>query len=235
MLKLLVPRVRLFSTVVQAINHVQEASLNEKCILVNEKDKAVGQASKRDCHMVGSLLLHRAFSVFLFNSKNELLLQKRSSTKVTFPDHITNTCCSHPLFDINDERIEPGALGVKLAAIRRLEFELGISQNLVAPEDLHYITRILYKSIGDGNWGEHEIDYILLIKKDLPVKPNPDEVSKVFYVPRDDFSDYMDKLKDPVTPWFKLVSNNGLKTWWDNIHRIDQYKDHVTIHRFDQH
>lgn len=65
---------------------LQEAALEERCILVNELDKPLGDATKRDCHIVnsnGQVLLHRAFSVFLFNGKNELLLQKRSANKVT--------------------------------------------------------------------------------------------------------------------------------------------------------
>lgn len=64
---------------------LQEAALNERCILVDEWDKVIGESSKRDCHTVdskGQIPLHRAFSVFLFNNKKELLLQKRSATKV---------------------------------------------------------------------------------------------------------------------------------------------------------
>ena len=69
------------------LDPVQEALLTEPCILVNAEDEVLGQASKRECHQVesGTSLLHRAFSLFVFNSRNELLLQQRSDTKITFP------------------------------------------------------------------------------------------------------------------------------------------------------
>ena len=70
-------------------------------------------------------LCHRAFSVFLFDKENRLLLQQRASEKITFPSYWTNTCCSHPLMRA-DETIEEKAFGVKNAATRKLEHELGI-------------------------------------------------------------------------------------------------------------
>ena len=86
----------------QGLDPVQEALLNEQCILVDENDNEIGQASKRLCHLVdpksGISPLHRAFSLFIFNQNNELLMQQRSDTKITFPGRWTNTCCSHPLF-----------------------------------------------------------------------------------------------------------------------------------------
>lgn len=135
---------RFLSTVPKPLNPVQEAALDEQCILVNQHDQECGYASKRDCHRLvnGQIPLHRAFSVFLFNTKDELLLQQRSSTKITFPNHFTNSCCSHPLYEIEHERntLE----GAKAAACRRLSFELGIPKNQCQPKDLQYITRIRY-------------------------------------------------------------------------------------------
>lgn len=133
--------------------NLQETALAENCILVDEFDRPLGQSSKRDCHRVdenGRIKLHRAFSVFLFNSKGDMLIQKRSSHKVvypfrnpstlyylleysfmncfqiTFPDCYTNACCSHPLHDIEGEREEINAMGIRKAAQRRLNYELGI-------------------------------------------------------------------------------------------------------------
>jgi len=103
-------------------------------------------------------LLHRAFSVFLFNSKNELLLQQRATEKITFPDMWTNTCCSHPLGipgETGDELVESVA-GVKRAAQRKLDHELGIKVAQVPFEDFKFLTRIHYKAPSDGKWGEHE-------------------------------------------------------------------------------
>lgn len=103
-------------------------------------------------------LLHRAFSVFLFNSKNELLTQQRATEKITFPDMWTNTCCSHPLGIPGETGSElPEAVaGVKRAAQRKLEHELGIKAAQVPIENFKFLTRIHYKAPSDGKWGEHE-------------------------------------------------------------------------------
>ena len=106
---------------------------DELCVLVDDNDHVTGHATKEGCHqrgVDGSTLLHRAFSVFLFNSNNELLLQQRSSAKVTFPDFYTNSCCSHPRYN-KEEMENRGFMGIKLAAQRRLNFELGISPEQV--------------------------------------------------------------------------------------------------------
>lgn len=103
-------------------------------------------------------LLHRAFSVFLFNSKKELLLQQRASEKITFPDMWTNTCCSHPLGIPGEtgSTLDASILGVKRAAQRKLKQELGINPEQVPLEKFNFLTRIHYKAPSDGKWGEHE-------------------------------------------------------------------------------
>lgn len=101
-------------------------------------------------------LLHRAFSVFLFHpSTGKLLMQKRASEKITFPDMWTNTCCSHPLA-VKQEMIEEGTLGVRRAAQRKLHHELGIPNAQVPLDGFVYITRIHYLAPSSGIWGEHE-------------------------------------------------------------------------------
>ena len=107
-------------------------------------------------------LLHRAFSVFLFDSKNRLLLQQRASEKITFPDMWTNTCCSHPLGvpgETGDE-LEGAVQGVRRAAQRKLDHELGIKATGVPLENFRFLTRIHYKAPSDGKWGEHESEYL---------------------------------------------------------------------------
>ncbi|XP_069673986.1 isopentenyl-diphosphate Delta-isomerase 1 [Periplaneta americana] len=215
--------------------NLQEAALAERCIVVNERDQVVGDASKRDCHRVnsdGSLILHRAFSVFLFNSRNELLLQKRSPQKVTFPSCITNTCCSHPLHEIAGEREETDTLGVRRAAGRRLNYELGVPLDQVSPEQFQYLTRIHYRDPGDGKWGEHEIDYILVLHRDVSLDPNPDEVSEVQYVGRDQLDSFLASQSAPLTPWFRLIAQHHLQVWWDNLHQLHKFQDHSSILRF---
>lgn len=103
-------------------------------------------------------LLHRAFSVFLFDSQNRLLLQQRATEKITFPDMWTNTCCSHPL-GIPGETgttLEESVQGVRRAAVRKLDQELGIQSSQVPIDDFKFLTRIHYKAPSDGKWGEHE-------------------------------------------------------------------------------
>ena len=102
-------------------------------------------------------LLHRAFSAFVFRpSDGKLLLQQRASEKITFPDMWTNTCCSHPLDDFEEEKIEKDQLGVKIAASRKLEHELGIPRQQTPIDEFQYLTRIHYLAPSDGPWGEHE-------------------------------------------------------------------------------
>jgi isopentenyl-diphosphate delta-isomerase len=219
-----------------AIDPVQEALLAEPCILVDEHDRAVGQASKRDCHRMvdGSSLLHRAFSLFIFNNNGDLLLQKRSSTKITFPNMWTNTCCSHPLV-LGEEVEEKDAWGVRLAAQRKVNSELGIPVNQVEPENIQYLTRILYSAPSSGEWGEHELDYILLLRGDVTTQPNPDEVSEIEWVSRPHLPEFMKHVETSggqITPWFRLITQNLLPVWWKNLDRIDQHTDHATIHKF---
>jgi isopentenyl-diphosphate delta-isomerase type 1 len=87
---------------VQQHDHTQVALLNEPCILVDSDDRALGSGSKKDVHLLTNInsekqMLHRAFSVFIFNSNNEILVTQRSIYKILFPNHWTNACCSHPL------------------------------------------------------------------------------------------------------------------------------------------
>ena len=103
-------------------------------------------------------LLHRAFSVFLFNAQNQLLLQQRASEKITFPDMWTNTCCSHPLGVPGEtgDTLDTAVMGVRRAAQRKLDQELGIRKAQVPLERFRFLTRIHYLAPSDGKWGEHE-------------------------------------------------------------------------------
>ncbi len=108
--------------------------LSEECILVDEDDTAIGPDTKKNCHLNTNIQagkLHRAFSVFLFDSEGKLLLQQRSLQKITFPGQWTNTCCSHPLY--RPEELEGEGTGVKRAARRKLNHELGIPLEQVSP------------------------------------------------------------------------------------------------------
>nr|QHO62385.1 Isopentenyl-diphosphate delta-isomerase [Narcissus tazetta subsp. chinensis] len=225
-----------------AMDAVQRRLMFEdECILVNEQDRVVGHESKYNCHLMEKIesenLLHRAFSVFLFNTKYELLLQQRSATKVTFPLVWTNTCCSHPLHR-ESELIEENFLGVRNAAQRKLLDELGISAVDVPVDQFTPLGRILYKAPSDGKWGEHELDYLLFIIRDVEVHPNPDEVADVKYVDRDQLKEILRKADAgeggiKLSPWFRLVVDNFLFKWWDHVEKgtLLEVADMKTIHK----
>jgi len=221
-----------------ALDPVQEALLSEPCILVDTNDKVVGTASKRDCHAMeaGTSPLHRAFSLFIFNQKDELLLQQRSDTKITFPSLWTNTCCSHPLATV-DEMEEGEAIGVRRAAQRRVEIELGVKNSEASVEDILYLTRILYSAPSSGEWGEHELDYLLFLRSGHTpeLSPSLEEVQAVEWVAREDMKDFLRDLEHRgvgITPWFRLISQKLLPFWWENLSRIEEMQDHQTIHKY---
>jgi len=220
-----------------SLDPVQEALLSEECLLVSPTDQVVGTASKRTCHS-GSLPLHRAFSLFLFNERQELLLQQRSNTKITFPSMWTNTCCSHPLANEPEEMEESEGWGCRRAAQRKLLDELGVPHDQALPKDIFYLTRILYRDPGRGGWGEHELDYVLFLKTNmdrLTFTPNPEEVQAVEWLKKEHLQEFFRDLKSrgvEVTPWFSLISENLLPLWWDRLDEIEELSDHKTIHNF---
>lgn len=123
-------------------------------------------------------------------------------------------------------------MGIRKAAQRRLNYELGIPTSQIRPENFHYLTRIHYANTGDGIWGEHEIDYILFLQKDVDLNPNANEVSDVRYLKRQHIDEEISKFDAPLTPWFNLILKNHLKLWWDNLHQLKKFEDHKNIHRY---
>ncbi|KAI8641064.1 isopentenyl pyrophosphate isomerase [Parasitella parasitica] len=207
--------------------------MEEMCIVVDEDDKRVKADSKKTCHLMTNIksgLLHRAFSVFLFDSENRLLLQQRASEKITFPDMWTNTCCSHPL-NTPSELIEEAQLGVRNAAQRKLEHELGIKPEQVPVGNFKYLTRIHYLAPSDGQWGEHEVDYILFIKANVDLNVNRNEIRDFKYVSPEELKAMFADSSVPMTPWFKLICNSFLFKWWDQLDTIDTVEADDTIHR----
>ncbi|XP_056155059.1 isopentenyl-diphosphate Delta-isomerase 1 isoform X2 [Lampris incognitus] len=218
------------------LDEKQVQLLSEMCILIDENDNKIGADTKKNCHLNSNIdkgLLHRAFSVFIFNSEEKLLLQQRSDAKITFPGCFTNTCCSHPLH-ITNELEEKDAIGVRRAAQRRLKAELGIPMEQVTPDEMTYLTRIHYKAQSDGVWGEHEIDYILFLQKDVVVNPDPNEIKSHCYVTREELKEMLEQAKREelkITPWFSLIAETFLFKWWDNLQNLKQFMDHNRVHR----
>ena len=118
--------------------------MDAQLTVVDHNDNVIGSQSKLDGHLKCKLVPgrpHRAFSLFLFNNKNELLMQQRSAKKITFPNMWANTCCSHPEHKEDELETSQDFIGVRRAAIRRTQFEMGIPLNLL---DVHCGARILY-------------------------------------------------------------------------------------------
>jgi len=199
----------------------QSRLMDERCILVEENDKAIGAMDKKTCHLMENInrgLLHRAFSAFIFRpSDGKLLLQQRASEKITFPDMWTNTCCSHPLDDFEEEKVEEEQLGVKAAASRKLEHELGIPQTESPIDQFQYLTRIHYLAPSNGMWGEHEVDYILFLTADVTVTPNENEIQAYKYVDKAELQAMFQEPGNLFTPWFKLIARDFLFGWWDEL------------------
>lgn len=158
-------------------------------VLVNENDQPVGTMEKMEAHRKG--LLHRAFSVFLFNSRGELLLQQRAYDKYHSGGLWTNTCCSHPF---------PGE-EVAEAAHRRLREEMGMDT------PLDYAFSFRYRAPFENGLTEHELDYVFTGHSDMPPIINPEEVASYRYTGMDTIRQEIDATPDIYTVWFRIVFN----------------------------
>eukprot|EP00160_Parvularia_atlantis_P018294 Unigene6694_Nuclearia_a/m.20547 Unigene6694_Nuclearia_a/g.20547 ORF Unigene6694_Nuclearia_a/g.20547 Unigene6694_Nuclearia_a/m.20547 type:complete len:250 (+) Unigene6694_Nuclearia_a:48-797(+) len=219
-------------TDLDAHDPVQAALMRETIVVVDADDNVLGHDSKENCHLMDNInkgLLHRAFSVFLFNDDNQLLLQQRAGSKITFPLLWTNTCCSHPLHTPK-ELEQAGRIGIKRAAQRKLEQELGIAPAQVPLSAFHFLTRIHYKAPSDGRWGEHEVDYILFAKARVDLTPNPNEVNAVRYVSQGELRKLIQQDVG-LTPWFRLIADSHLFPWWDTLARGEALLSDDLIHR----
>tara|TARA_B100001778_G_scaffold114182_1_gene93495 strand:- start:3180 stop:4910 length:1731 start_codon:yes stop_codon:yes gene_type:complete len=194
---------------------VQESLMAEAVIQVTESDEVVGPISKFDSHH-GDGEIHRAFSVMLFDSTGRLLLQRRASHKITFPNVWANSCCSHPLHSEEEMELKD-ALGVKRAAVRKLEQELGIHPSQVPLEKFEFITKMRYQARQDEDWIEREVDHCLVIHTDVDVKPNPNEVSEIKWVSQEDLEEMLvaDDPENVIAPWFRCIAARIMDDdWW---------------------
>lgn len=169
----------------------------DELILVDKDDNEVGSGEKLKCHL-GEGILHRAFSIFIFNNKNELLLQQRGKEKLLWPLYWSNTCCSHP---------RKGEDYVK-AAERRLKEEMGFSCPVEFVGKFQY--QVPYENIGS----ENELCGVLAGVYNNGVIANPSEVEDWKWVDYKDLLDDVYKNPDKYTPWFKIELrkfNNSFK------------------------
>lgn len=156
-------------------------------ILVDEHDVQVGQMEKIEVHR--KALLHRAFSIFIFNDKGELLLQQRAANKYHSAGLWTNTCCSHP---------QPGE-DTLASANKRLYEEMGIHAPLEKTFDF------IYKAAFDNGLTEHEYDHVFTGYYEGEIKPNEDEVSDYCFKSMNDIRESMASHPQKYTEWFRIA------------------------------
>lgn len=159
--------------------------MNEKIVLVDENDNEIGSEEKLAAHKLGKL--HRAFSVFIFNSRGQLILQKRARDKYHCGGLWSNTCCSHP---------RPGE-NIEAAAHRRLKEEMGFDC------DLEKIYSFVYRVKFENGLTEYEYDHVFLGQYDGKIKSDPQEIEEtktadLLWLKKD-----IEKNPERYTYWFR--------------------------------
>jgi len=161
--------------------------MEELVVLVDEKNNQIGLMPKMEAHEKG--VLHRAFSVFVFNKKGELMLQQRAASKYHSPLLWTNTCCSHQ---------REGESNVQ-AGRRRLQEEMGFTT------DLKEVFSFIYKAPFDNGLTEHELDYVLVGSFEEKPNINKDEVESYKWMPLKDVKKDIENNPEIYTEWFKII------------------------------
>jgi isopentenyl-diphosphate delta-isomerase len=170
---------------------------SDALILVDEADRGLGHLSKALCH-AGRGVLHRAFSLLIFNNRGELLLQQRASTKRLWPLYWSNSCCSHP------RRAE----SMELAIRRRLLEELGLKC------DLQFLFKFRYQAQFDATGAENELCSVFIGCCDQPLQINAEEIADWRWVSPEVLQEQMLTADNTrFTPWFKL---EWARVWSDH-------------------
>ena len=167
--------------------------MQEYVVLVDANDNPIGLMEKMEAHIKAEL--HRAFSIFIFNTKGEMLLQQRAFSKYHTPGLWTNTCCSHPR---HEETLEQ-------ATARRLQEEMGMKCEL--KEVFHFT----YKADVTQGLMEHEIDHVFVGTTDVVPEINPEEVESYKYDTMENIRMDIEKNPQDYTPWFKIAFAELLK------------------------
>ena len=184
---------------------LQNAQMKSQVILVDEDDHEGGTCDKYTAHRSDpGPKLHRAFSLFLFSSDGRLLLQKRSSYKLTFPLIWANSCCSHP---------EPNE-AIIAAAMRRVKFELNVETDKIT--DAREIGVFMYQA-PSGEWTEYEVDHVIFAFYNIEQIPfNENEVCQVKWVTADELKALIEKEPETLSPWLKKIYAQWLVPNWLN-------------------
>lgn len=173
----------------------------QQVILVNEQDESTGSMEKMEAHRKG--LLHRAFSVFIFNHRGEMLLQRRALSKYHSGGLWTNSCCSHP---------QPGEK-VQEAAIRRLQEEMGFTAKL------EKLFEFVYQAEFDNGLTEHEFDHVFTGEYEGPVNYNKEEVMDYCYKSLEEVRSDLQQQPHKFTAWFHLAYPK-IEEWWSLRYKV---------------
>lgn len=165
--------------------------MKELVVLVDENDNEIGYLEKLEAHRKG--MLHRAFSVLIFNSAGELLLQKRAADKYHSAGLWTNTCCSHP--KPNEKMVD--------AVSRRLQEEMGLRA------ETNFAYKFLYRTALEQNLVEHEMDYVFIGTSDETPSINTNEVAEWKFITLTDVRKDAAQHPDRYTYWFKEIINHA--------------------------
>jgi len=171
----------------------------EFVILVNEQDEPIGLMEKMEAHQ--KAVLHRAFSVFVFNKQNELMLQQRAADKYHSPLLWTNTCCSHQ---------RDGETNTQ-AGLRRLEEEMGFTCNL------EEVFSFIYKAPFDNGLTEHELDHVMIGYYNQAPKINPIEVASFKWMPLEAIKNDLLVHPELYTEWFKII----FKEFYSHLDKVN--------------
>lgn len=174
-------------------------------ILVDSDDNVLGHETKEQCHR-GEGILHRAFSVFIFNSEKKLLIQKRGAGKPLWPLFWSNSVCSHPMPGENTHQ----------AAQRRVTEELGIEAPLIFLFKFQYQAR--YKDIGS----ENELCAVFIGKTDAPISANPAEIAQWQYIDLPTLDRQLQTRPYLYTPWFQIEWQGIKKHHLKDIEKLFQ-------------
>ena len=192
--------------------------MKEMCMAVDENDRVIDSVSKIDCHR-GKGIRHRAFSVLIFDSEDRLLMQQRSSEKITFPGIWANSCCSHPL-DIENENGDP-VEGVIHASKRKMLQELGIPLEVSSNWEFNHIGRFEYSCRWDDDWIEHEIDHVLIVRASPSLSINRNEIKDTKWLNHQDIIQMLEgenEWKDAiVAPWFRMIWKHFIEPHYPNM------------------
>ncbi|HPD66238.1 MAG TPA: isopentenyl-diphosphate Delta-isomerase [Bacteroidia bacterium] len=161
--------------------------MRDKVVLVDKNDREVGIMDKMEAHRKG--ILHRAFSVFIFNESNELLLQQRALSKYHSPGLWTNTCCSHP----------QAGEDVRFSAKSRLVEEMGFSCEIEKQFEFIY-----HAGVGDGLI-EHELDHVFTGYYNHDPKPEPSEVADFKWIEINQLLKDVSEKPEKFTVWFRII------------------------------